>query len=69
MRFSYAEGEIFFNRLGGILPRLSKKNASVLRRDQTMDFKPNIIGIDKTYPVQITEASRDLNSSPRSRTK
>ena len=55
--------------LGGILPRLSKKNASVLKRDRTMDFKPNITGTDKTYPMQITQVSRDLTWSRRSLTK
>jgi hypothetical protein len=34
-----------------------------------MDFKPNITGTDKTDAVQITDVSRDPNSSRRSRTK
>ena len=34
-----------------------------------MDFKPSITGTDKTDPVQITDVSRDPNSSRRSRTK
>lgn len=55
--------------LGGILPRFSKKNASVLKRDRTIGFKPNITGTDKADPVQITDVSRDPNSSHRSRTK